>query len=241
MTTRIRIMHDECAESPREWDNLGTMVCAHRRYSLGDEGARAPELSDIDEATVIECFTREAEHVARQEAEDYADKYQCGLYEAILDLYDDPSEYPYWAWQAIEWGHEILSLYLYDHSGITMNVGGFSCPWDSGHVGIVFASHDRIREEYGSLTPDTIGKAREVMKAEVGEYAAYLEGRVYGFTVESDDGAADDSCWGFIVDWNDDQLGGMVGHLPESLHDAARRAFDNIGEWVEMEPTEQAA
>lgn len=23
-------------ENPREWDNLGTMVCFHRRYSLGD-------------------------------------------------------------------------------------------------------------------------------------------------------------------------------------------------------------
>ena len=25
-----------------------------------------------------------------------------------------------------------LPLYLYDHSGITMNTTGFSCPWDSG-------------------------------------------------------------------------------------------------------------
>lgn len=33
---RVRIYHDETPESPREWDNLGTMVCWHRRYNLGD-------------------------------------------------------------------------------------------------------------------------------------------------------------------------------------------------------------
>jgi hypothetical protein len=32
----IEIMHCEDAESPRELDNLGTMICFHRRYKLGD-------------------------------------------------------------------------------------------------------------------------------------------------------------------------------------------------------------
>ena len=36
-TKRIRIVHDNDAESPREWDNVGTMVCWHNRYRLGDE------------------------------------------------------------------------------------------------------------------------------------------------------------------------------------------------------------
>ena len=31
-----KIIQDESPESPREWDNLGTMVCEHKRYSLGD-------------------------------------------------------------------------------------------------------------------------------------------------------------------------------------------------------------
>ena len=33
----IRIEQDDCPESPREWDNLGRMVCMHRRYDLGDK------------------------------------------------------------------------------------------------------------------------------------------------------------------------------------------------------------
>ncbi len=40
----VRIKRDDYPQSPREWDNLGTMVCAHRRYCLGDEQAQNAEL-----------------------------------------------------------------------------------------------------------------------------------------------------------------------------------------------------
>ena len=33
----VRILQDEDCQSPREYDNLGTMVCWHRNYKLGDE------------------------------------------------------------------------------------------------------------------------------------------------------------------------------------------------------------
>ena len=36
-TKELRIFQDDNAESPRQWDNMGTMVCFHRRYNLGDE------------------------------------------------------------------------------------------------------------------------------------------------------------------------------------------------------------
>jgi hypothetical protein len=32
----IAIDYDSDPDNPRSWDNLGTMVCFHRRYSLGD-------------------------------------------------------------------------------------------------------------------------------------------------------------------------------------------------------------
>jgi hypothetical protein len=32
----VEIVHDEDAENPRTWDNVGVMVCKHRRYDLGD-------------------------------------------------------------------------------------------------------------------------------------------------------------------------------------------------------------
>lgn len=42
---RINIVYDHCPENPRDWENLGTMVCFHRRYNnLGDRNDfRSPE------------------------------------------------------------------------------------------------------------------------------------------------------------------------------------------------------
>lgn len=34
---KLEVYRDEFAESPRAWDNLGKMVCWHRRYMLGDK------------------------------------------------------------------------------------------------------------------------------------------------------------------------------------------------------------
>jgi len=40
----LKIWRDECPENPCSWDNLGTMVCWHRRYNLGDQhDFRSPE------------------------------------------------------------------------------------------------------------------------------------------------------------------------------------------------------
>ena len=33
----IEIIQDDYTESPREWDNLGKMICFHSRYNLGDK------------------------------------------------------------------------------------------------------------------------------------------------------------------------------------------------------------
>lgn len=67
----------------------------------------------------------------------------------------------------------ILPLYLYDHSGITMNTTGFSCPWDSGQVGWIYVDADGIKKEYGKVTPETINKTRTVMNGEVETYDYY--------------------------------------------------------------------
>jgi len=33
----LEILQDESPESPREWDNMGTMICFRSRYNLGDK------------------------------------------------------------------------------------------------------------------------------------------------------------------------------------------------------------
>ena len=43
----LGIYQDENPESPREWDNLGIMLCGHKRYELGDEQPKSRE--ELDE------------------------------------------------------------------------------------------------------------------------------------------------------------------------------------------------
>ena len=45
-----KIVYDETPESPRDWDNLGTMICFHGRYNLGDKhGYNKNDYSSWDE------------------------------------------------------------------------------------------------------------------------------------------------------------------------------------------------
>jgi len=95
-----------------------------------------------------------------------------------------------------------LPLFLYDHSGITINTTGFSCPWDSGQVGIIYMTMEEIEREYPIKDyPDQIERAHKYMKGEVETYDYYLTGDVYGYTIEPKDTNknidCDDSCWGF--------------------------------------------
>jgi hypothetical protein len=58
----ISIHQDEEPESPREWDNLGKMVCFHKRYDLGDKHNLSPnDFNGWDE--VERHLTREEDAV----------------------------------------------------------------------------------------------------------------------------------------------------------------------------------
>ena len=47
-------------------------------------------------------------------------------------------------------GDIMLPLYLYDHSGITISLTPFSCPWDSGQVGFVVVPRKAMLENWGN-------------------------------------------------------------------------------------------
>lgn len=103
----------------------------------------------------------------------------------------------------------VLPLYLLDHSGITISAGraitsitGFtrenpypmdSAGWDTTHVGFIFATTDRIAE-----TGSDVENMEKYLRDEVEEYAQYLEGDVYGYVIEDEDGNDLDSCWGYF-------------------------------------------
>ena len=103
-----------------------------------------------------------------------------------------------------------LPIYLYDHSGITMRTTPFSCPWDSGKIGIIYVSKEQIRKEYNwkLITKKRLEKIEGYLKGEVEMYNQYLTGEVYGYTITNDEtGEEIDSCGGFYGDnWKDNGL-----------------------------------
>lgn len=198
---RVTIDNDTDGESPRDWCNVSTMVCEHRRYNLGDSDGRDKAIAAVRESrdyratwedgTARDCYTF---------AKD-------GETHDVLDLHQ-----PQDLWQAVQWCSDIVSqpLYLYDHSGISISTGGFSCPWDSGQVGFAFVTLAALRE--CTMKPRAVWTKRnrqwaiDCINGECETYDQYLRGDVYGYQVEvsplDDYESADwehvDSCYGFF-------------------------------------------
>ena len=154
---KLEIFDDLNPCSPREFDNLGTMVCFHRRYNLGDE----TELKSSDFSSW-------------EELESY-------LYKEENTLIAIP-------------------VFMYDHSGLWINTTGFSCPWDSGQVGYIYISKEKVRREYSCkrISKKLKEMIREILCSEVDLYNDYLCGNVYGFTLTDKENAEEiDSSCGF--------------------------------------------
>lgn len=104
--------------------------------------------------------------------------------------------------------YEMLPLFLYDHSGITMRTAPFSCPWDSGQVGWAIVRKSAALKEQPSRFRRRQWALR-MIRAEVETYDHFLTGQVYGYRVHEctvdedgdvDEGEEIDSCWGFEGD-----------------------------------------
>jgi hypothetical protein len=158
----IEVEQDVDAPDPRkEFDNLGVMVCWHRRYDLGDVKAES---------------------------------YQ-----------ETPDEFIEWAEKNAKNVALILPLYLYDHSGLRIKVGGFAGLLPEGHaefdtmqVGFIYVTKDALRKEYSKqrLSKKMLAHACKVLRGEIEEYDQYLSGDVWNYVIEE----LDDSvcgCFGY--------------------------------------------
>jgi hypothetical protein len=104
---------------------------------------------------------------------------------------------------------EMLPVYMFDHSGIAFNTGGFNCPWDSGQVGFIYITHEKIKEEFGNTSEETIERVLKLLEAEIKELDLYARGSCYGFKLETSETCdkcdhkewtETDGCWGFITE-----------------------------------------
>lgn len=225
----LKTHSDDDAESPREWDNLGTIVCSHSKYSLGDEQENSSQgvFENIANALDMEDFDS--------------------------DIYDEAGYKR--AVEAISEVAYIEPVSLHDHSGISMSLGR-SSGWDCGQVGFIYVSKETIKNNFPALTTeeDLSAKASEVFQAEVNTYTTYLENECYGYeftiTTELEDGIeielVEDSCWGFYG--SEIQENGMQDHinpyLPEGRKVKEFYGYDNnmhIGSEEEYSETQNIA
>lgn len=254
---RLRIEQDEFCDGPRNWDNLGHMVCWHRRYKLGDQHNFSEPRDFLKELLFSEYSSGHNrnnpvfEFLKSGKAKDARLKYNRSTREwelqenqhwsADSDWYVSSSYAAYLKDEVPDWflddclsalstgelfslveqmdGMVILPLYLYDHSGITMSTGSFSCPWDSGQVGWIYATKEDVQKEYGAFTEENLQKAYHCLKGEVKTYAQFLEGDVYWYRLEKflggtigtesvtpEDALEDDCFWDI-----EDSCGGFYG------------------------------
>jgi hypothetical protein len=94
-------------------------------------------------------------------------------------------------------------VYLYDHGGVTISRKPFSCPFDSGLLGVAAIFASDIREAYNckKITQKTRGHARDVLNSELDQYNQWINGDVWGYEHYKRDingePVVEDSCWGF--------------------------------------------
>ncbi len=198
-TATIKIIPDTDPESPREWDNLGTIAHWHSRYTLGDEEVDGQYEFKVKLATDIdpdfdERLERLETHVysipsSLLEEKDHLNEFYARAHSLLDDF--------------IERYYILLPVYIYDHSGITISTGPFHCPWDSGQVGFIYVSKEKVRKEYGwqRISKQRAERIEGYLKGEIKTYDQYLTGDVYGFVVELEGACGgvieEDSCWGF--------------------------------------------
>lgn len=187
-------MDDGGGDSPRDWDNLGTMVCWHGRSKLGDEQPRCSPrdfiIKLIDEAPLPKSTyipTRYNGDVLWY-LEELEDKI---LYELFRK---------YYVW---------LPIYAYEHGGITISTSRSGYPYndrfDSGTLGFIYCSKSDAKDNWnkGTWTKELEDKTLSLLEAEIQTYDDYLTGNVYGYMIKKLDNDGDpidevvESCWGY--------------------------------------------
>lgn len=188
---KIKVYQDSYSESPRNWDNLGTMATKHRNYRIGEETISDP----ID-------WLRAKINLSETTVSNIADKLGANYYsEAVKEELQNRFYKEYIA----------LPMYMYEHGSCSIKTTPFSCPWDSGQLGYIFCTKEKALDNFGGkiVTAKTRERCLSNFISEVTTYDNWQDGRVYGFSVKFE--GEEDNCGGFYG--SDCKTNGMLNHL----------------------------
>lgn len=200
----VEVKQDMYPDSPRrEFDNLSTMYCWHKRYSLGDSND-APDsiLRELLNDLKYEAMVKKIHENMDIRVESDEDDEGCIWYTSYIkgeesttcstmeEIYDDITcnigdllDFS----EIREFISELVpvmrTLYLYDHSGLSISGSSFHgraqhASWDSGIVGIAIVTEKKLKEE-----GVTLEQAEAYVDGEIETYDLYLKGEVYGITI----------------------------------------------------------
>ena len=126
-----------------------SMVCFHRRYTIGD----------IQFDKSLEYDFQQSKWIKQNNNQSW----QFDLEDYIIKEYDPA------VW---------LPIYMLDHSGITIQTTPFYGGWDSGQIGYIFMTKETAREIYDikRITKKYLHQIEKWLKSEVEEYDRYLRG-----------------------------------------------------------------
>ncbi len=233
-TVELHYEEDGSPFDPRDVDNLGTMVCWHPDYILGDEqiagdsdhGTRGAVYRDRN-GSAVTLFQTETGRTDFRSME-------------IIERY----------LRVARGAVVVLPLQLYDHSGLSMRASSSPHPfdqagWDTTMCGFIYTTAERCAElcgtakDGGLYAPDDWNATPEEwlakqLRAEVDEYSAWLSGEVYFWLVRDEKGEVVDSCGGYVGS-DSEQLEHMRSEARAAAEwekDArAKRAVETVRGW----------
>lgn len=166
---------DEPTNCRTDWDNGDVLCVWWNRYCLGDNEGKGTPHETLSEL-VTDLIDREIDTDELTENEMMV-MLQTKATDKIV----------------------ILPVFIYEHSGLAISCSHsypFNDRWDSGMAGFIYTTRETVK-----VTGTPWEQVREMMIEDVETYNMYLQGDVYGYSVED----GEDSCWGFYSDkWGND-------------------------------------
>lgn len=87
----------------------------------------------------------------------------------------------------------VLPVYAYVHGSVSLSLGPFGCPWDSGQSGVIYCDKAKAAKAFpGTPESELAEKVKLCFEHEIKTYDAYLNGSVEDYVTDTDD-----ACWGY--------------------------------------------
>jgi predicted RNA-binding protein YlxR (DUF448 family) len=204
----IQIHTDDCAESPRTaWDNLGTIVFAHRRYDFN-------ELKQMPSGEPL----RWENFKSLDDLRTRLDHLLGGIIALPLYMLDH---------SGLRFSSSSSSFSACDPQGWDWGRGGFI---------FVSKAKVRKEYGWKVITKERQAKIEEYLRGEVETLDQYVSGAVYGYKILNPDGEEmDDSCWGFYG--YDHEKSGLLEQARGSIEASiAHEEKNGVQQVLELEP-----